>query len=214
MILNLETSGIVLAGHWNRMIFTPEWVATNLFHEPMIEAEISMLPGFPAVYRHRYVLLEASSVRIVLRPKFNNARSLGAAEEMATAVLTALPNTPLAGVGINFVFVERNPPVEMVEIFNLRDAGAVARAQMDAPETKLVRKLVGEHGVMNFSLGYDTQAVTIEINYHTETPGPSAVANQTALAAVAGRVVTLRDAALRFLHDTYGLRLEDGDGDE
>jgi hypothetical protein len=214
MILNVETTGIVLAGHWNRMIFTPEWVATNLFHEPMIEAEISMLPGFPAVYRHRYVLLEASSVRILIRPKFNTDRSLGVAEDMATTVLTALPNTPLLGVGINFAFVERNPSVEMVELFNLRDAGAVARAEMEVPETKLVRKLVGEHGVMNFSLGYDTPAITIEINYHTETPGSSAAANQIARTAVAGRVVRLRDAAVRFLHDTYGLRLENGDGDE
>ena len=69
MILKLETWGVVLAGHWNRMIFTPDWVSEKLFHEDVIETEFALLPGFPVLYRHPQVLMEAVASRLVFRPR-------------------------------------------------------------------------------------------------------------------------------------------------
>src|SRR3954469_23799050 len=104
MTPTLDTSGIVLAGYWNRMIFTPEWVGTNLFHQENIETEIALLPIFPVIYKHPLVTLEASGVRLVFRPRRNTVEALALAEQMATRVLVDLPNTPLLGVGVNFAF--------------------------------------------------------------------------------------------------------------
>jgi hypothetical protein len=210
MISKQDAWGIVLAGYWNRMIFTPEWVGAHLFHQEEVETQIALLPNFPVIYRHDEVVLEASDVRLIFRPRFNTNRSLEAAERMAVTVLEDMPYTPLIGVGINFSFVERNPPQSMLELFNLGDGRSIARAGWETPETKVTRKLTGQRGTMQLLLGQDADGVGIDFNFHTDTPGTTVAANETARQAVAGRVVQLRDAALGFSRDIYNLQLEEG----
>jgi hypothetical protein len=210
MISKQDAWGIVLAGHWNRMIFTPEWVGARLFHQEEVETQIALLPIFPIIYRHEDVVLEASGPRLIFRPRFNSNQSLEAAQRMAVTVLDDLPNTPLLGVGINFSFIERNPPPALLALFNLGDGRLIARAGWETSETKVTRKLTGPIGTMLLSLGQDADGVTLDFNFHTETPGTAAAATEAARAAVAGRVVQLRDAALGFVHDIYRLQLEEG----
>ena len=95
MISKQDTWGIVIAGHWNRMIFTPEWVGPRLFNQDEIETQIALLPIFPIIYRHEQVVLEASAPRLIFRPRYNTGPALEAAERMAVTVLDDLPNTPL-----------------------------------------------------------------------------------------------------------------------
>ena len=209
MIAKFETWGIVLAGHWNRMIFTPEWVGARLFSQEEVETQIALMPIFPIIYRHKLVVLEASGQRLVLRPRFNTAESLEAAERMALTCLTDLPNTPLLGVGINFSFTEKEPPVSVLELFNLKDTRKIDRAEWGTPETKIVRKLTGKFGTMQLTLGQDAEGVNIDINFHKDALGATKAVNDSAKETISGRVVALRDAALQFLHDIYGLRLEE-----
>lgn len=208
MIAKLDSWGIVLAGHWNRMIFTPEWVGARLFHQDEVETQIAILPIFPIIYRHDKVVLEASGGRMIFRPRFNTVPSLEAAQRMAVTVLEGLPDTPLIGVGVNFSFSESNPPRGVLDLFNLGDARAIARAGWETPEIKVTRKLTGPVGTMQLSIGQEADGVSIDFNFHTDTPGPTAAANEAARQAVAGRVVQLRDVALGFLHDIYQLQLE------
>ena len=102
-------------GHCPRRTLEPDDLHAGmgcacLFHQDEVETQIALMPIFPIIYRHEDVVLEASGPRLIFRPRFNSARSLEAAERMAVTVLDDLPNTPLIGVGINFSFVERNPP--------------------------------------------------------------------------------------------------------
>lgn len=212
MTPKLETWGIVLAGHWNRMIFTPEWVGANLFQQETIETEIALLPVFPVIYRHTLVTLEAGGGRLVFRPRVDSVHALDLSEQMAVTVLRELPNTPLMGVGVNFSFTETNPSDALLELFNLQDASYIAREGWEAPEIKLSRKLTGEHGTMLLSLGYNGVAVDVDINFHSETPGNTVAANAAARAAVEGRILRLKGAALDFLSSIYHLRLEEGEG--
>ena len=214
MIAKLETWGIVLAGHWNRMIFTPEWVGARLFHQDEIETQIALLPVFPVLYRHEQVILEASGGRLIFRPRFDSPVSLEAAERMAVTVLDDLPNTPLMGVGVNFTFEEKRPPGEMLQLFNLNDARKISRANWETPETKIVRRLTSELGTMNLSLGYENGIVCIDINFHTEATGATPAVNKAAREAVFGRISGLRETAVKFLRDIYNLRFEEGDDDE
>jgi hypothetical protein len=200
---------IVLAGYWNRMIFTPEWVGARLFHQELIETKIALLPIFPIIYRHAQVELEVGAPHLIFRPRFNTAMSLQLAEQMAMTVLVELPNTPLSGVGVNFAFIEEDPRVDLVELFNLADRADVAQAGLVTRETNLARKLSGEEGTLNLSLSYDGTSMGIDLNYHTETN-----ANAAARAAVANRVVRLRDAAIAFIKDVYHLQLEEREGRE
>jgi hypothetical protein len=192
------------------MIFTPEWVGARLFHQEEVETQIALLPIFPVIYRHHDVVLEASGARLIFRPRFNSAQSLEMAERMAWTVLDDLPNTPLNGVGINFSFVERNPPQKLLELFNFGDDRPIERAGWEASEAKVSRKLTGQHGIMLLSLMQEPDGIAFEFNFHTDTPGTTAAANEAAKQAVTERVVKLRDAALDFSRDIYKLKLEEG----
>ncbi len=209
MNLKLDSWGIVLAGHWNRMIFTPEWVGGKLFHQEEVETQIALMPVFPIIYRHDQVILEVAAGKLIFRPRFDTAFSLGEAQRMALTVLHDLPNTPLMGVGVNFSFVERDPPRPVLELFNLSDARAIARAGWDSPEVVVGRKLTGPPGTLQLSVCQGAEDVEIVLNFHADTPGPPEAACAAARQALDGRVVPLRDAALGFLRDIYGLRLDE-----
>jgi hypothetical protein len=211
MIPKQDNWGIVLAGHWNRMIFTPEWVGARLFHQEDVEAQVALMPVFPIIYRHGDVSIEVSSSRLIFRPRFDSTQSLEAAERMAVTVLDDLPNTPLAGVGINFSFVEREPPPKLISLFNLEDGRFIERAEWEAPETKISRKLNGPLGTMLLTLTQDADGVTLDFNFHTDTSGvPTTAANAKARAALADRLVKLRETAVAFARDIYKLKMEEG----
>jgi hypothetical protein len=128
---------------------------------------------------------------------------------MALTVLHALPNTPLIGIGVNFSFVERDPPRPVLELLNLSDARAIARAGWDSSEIAVARKLTGPLGMLQLSLVQGAEGVDIVLNFHADTPGPPEAASAAAQQAIDGRVVQLRDAALGFLREIYGLRLDE-----
>ena len=67
---------------------------------------------------------------------------------------------------------------------------------------------------MNLSLGYDGRDLSVEANFHTETPGNTQAANAAAQQTVDGRAVRLYEVAIRFLRDIYQLHLEEGNADE
>ncbi len=216
MILNLDTSGIVLAGHWNRMIFTPEWVGEKLFHEDIILTEIAVVPGFPAIYRNNQVQLEASRARLLVRPRVDTPQAFRRSEGMAVEALAELPNTPLLGVGINFSFIENEAAPELLELFNLKDSGRIEKAGSEVADTRLVRTMTTEFGVMNLLLGYDTQRVVIDINFHTDpnSGGTNALkANIAAREAIEGKILKLKQGCIKFLENIYDLKLETGAND-
>src|SRR4051794_6937811 len=109
MIAKKDSWNIVLAGLWNRAIFTPEWVGRLLFKQTEVETLISIMPHMPIIYRNQQVSMEVALSRLVFKPRSISEASLMAAEDMAHKVLKILQDTPLLGVGVNFNFTESEP---------------------------------------------------------------------------------------------------------
>jgi hypothetical protein len=204
-----ETWNIVLAGLWNRAIFSPEWVSRLLFHEPEVETLISVMPVFPIVYRNRQVAMEVAFSRLVFKPREMNDACIVAAEAMAHIVLNTLRDTPLLGVGINYAFIELNPRRDIVEMFELADDPSFSDDNWRIKGRRIVRTLERGMDTLNLALGFDGQELTIEFNFHTETTD-----NEASREAVHNRAIRLRNDALRLLDQTYHLQLNDGDDDE
>lgn len=52
MVPRHEGWTVVLAGHWNRMIFTPAWVGQHLFQAgQQLETLVAILPVLPLIYQ-------------------------------------------------------------------------------------------------------------------------------------------------------------------
>jgi len=198
---------IVIAGLWNRAIFTPEWVSELLFHEPEVETLLSIMPYLPIIYRNQQVAIEVSAARLVFRPRQLDDACLRAAETMAHAVLDKLRDTPLLGIGVNFSFVEESPGRGLVKLFDFADNPQLLEAGWDLHDRRIVRKIRHDNDTMNLTLLFDGRSVTAEFNYHTDT-----TSNQTAREAIQGRVLGLRDTAIRLLQQVYHLEVaEDND---
>jgi hypothetical protein len=200
-----EGWNIVLAGIWNRSIFSPDWVGRLLFHDREVETLISVMPVLPIIYRNREVAFEVASSRLVLKPRELNDECIQAAETMAFTVLDTLKDTPLLGVGINFAFTEPNPRRDLVELFELVDDQTFADDDWRVQERRIVRTLERGADTLILTLIFDGQDLTIEFNFHS-----GSTENEASRLAVTNRVIRLRDAALHLLDQSYHLQLNDG----
>ena len=113
---------VILAGFWNRLIFTPEWVADRVFHHAEFETYVALLPVLPIIFSDKSVSMEVSLARLLFRPvEWAADAGLARAERMAREVLKALPETPVQAVGVNFSYVEDFPPDYLLAVFNDND---------------------------------------------------------------------------------------------
>ena len=111
---------ILLAGFWNRLIFTPDWVILHFFQgEEEVEARVALLPILPIIYEKHEVSIEVSSTRLVFRPPIPfTDEGLLRIEEMARIALNSLPETPVQAIGINFAYEDDRPPDHLLAMFN------------------------------------------------------------------------------------------------
>lgn len=209
MRLNLGGWNVILAGFWNRLIFTPEWVSERIFHHKAIETYVALLPVLPIVFSDKTVSMEASLARLVFRPADSARDALARAESMAREVLRALPETPVQAVGVNFSYVEDFPPDHLTSIFSDKDPTDLRTMGWEIQERKLTRQLTRGDDTLNLTMTYDGKAVTFDLNFHSE-----ATTNDAAQKAVRdGRVVALKNLGLEVLQVIYRLKLEE-DGDD
>jgi len=193
------------------MIFTPEWVGPRLFSEnPEIETVVALLPILPIIYRDNQVAVEISSARIVCRARnLEGEAALRRSATIAGVVLSALPETPVQGVGVNFAFREETPSGELLDLFGFADNPRWVEAGWEMGERKIVRQLTRDDDTINLAFTLNGGRLDIDCNFHTAPDN-----NAGAIAAVEpNRVIQLRDLATRSLEELYGLELE-ADDDE
>lgn len=205
-----EGWNVVLAGFWNRMIFTPEWVQSHLFAtSEQLETVVALLPILPIIYRDNQIVVEISATRIVCRARdLDSDEALRRSGAAASTILEALPETPIQGVGVNFAFREAAPAANLLNLFDFADNPRWAEAGWETGERKIVRQLTRDADTLNLTLTFNAGRLDIDCNFHT-VPDK----NAAAVAAVAPeRLVELRDKATHTIQELYGLELE-GDDD-
>jgi hypothetical protein len=211
MIVKLDNWSIVLAGHWNRMIFTPEWVSPRFFEgREELETMVALLPILPIIYRDNDIAIEVATSRVIVRPRNAADAILVRMEQVAVRILRELNNTPITGVGVNFGFVERNPTQELLDLVDLPDNPRLAQAGWEILDRKIVRQLRRAERIVNFTIAFSQNDVLLDFNFHTETRQ-----NEVARQSIQDSVLRLRGTALGILTDQYRLQLtEDGENHE
>lgn len=206
-----EGWNIILAGFWNRLIFTPEWVAERVFHHMDLETYVALLPILPIVFKDKVVSMEVSLARLLFRPvKLEDDEGLMHAEKMAREVLKALPETPVQAVGVNFSYVEDFPPDYLAAVFKDKDPRDLDTMGWETKERKLTRRLTQGGDTLNLTMAYDGKSVTFDLNFHTE-----ATTNDVASRAVTeGRAISLRRKGLELIQGAYQLEMEEGGDDD
>lgn len=194
---------IVVAGAWNRMIFTPDWVGKKIFGVDHMETLVPLMPRAPTVYQVPNMQLAIEDGKLAIRPRQYEVSVLEQAEATVITVLELLPHTPVSGVGVNLAFVEENPTPDLLTMFNLKDdAGFTDTWQIAAKEIRRQLAKGVDDEILNLTLSYTSErAVEFDGNFHCAAADATSAANK-----VKGRTKVYLETFTRLLLDVYKLK--------
>lgn len=175
--LTLDVRGpiIVLVGAFNPAIFTPNWIATNIFDVPE-GAEMSILEVVVQIDDQTYLrlsFLEGVAInvgpnRLELYVQSGNSANLTSAESALSRILDTLPHTPIQGIGCNFRWNDPDPTPKIIDLF---DSPEGIEGQFKLQARQFSSKIDLEDTTLNFSRANVNNDVLFSFNYHRSLSG-------------------------------------------
>ncbi|MFW6047261.1 MAG: hypothetical protein ACOCP4_05705 [Candidatus Woesearchaeota archaeon] len=93
---------IMCLGNWNKKIFTPSWVAANLFELKENKIEAFFNPNEMEMgYKLEGVTIFPKDTSVELKLDEINDKSIKLSGKLLNRLLTLLPHTPLRAIGVN-----------------------------------------------------------------------------------------------------------------
>ena len=145
---------IVIAGNWNRMIFSPNWVGKKIFKAQEVEVRVPLQITNPIVYKHEDITLGINEARVTIGMLALTDESIKHGEKIACMILQQLYHTPVSGIGVNFVFKETNPTKALNEALSHTDDSHIAN-DWDIKRQELFRRLIKDSRILNMSIMSD-----------------------------------------------------------
>ena len=151
--------------------------------------------------------MSVNSAQLVLAVERPNDGLLKTCGDVAVKILTELPHTPLAAVGLNYHFVADQLDEAVLKIFDLRDNNILSDATFKIQSTVIQRKiLIGDQTVnLSLTLGEDNK-VQIFFNFHKDTPS-----SKEAIEFLSAHATDLKQKAFEILSKIYKLNVEQGE---
>lgn len=192
---------IVINGHWNRMIFTPNWIGKKIFDSDTMERLVSMMPTAPVVYRKDDLRIAIGEERLVITLLKLNKTCMEDAEAIAVKILTLLSHTPVSTIGVNFGFTEESPSSPLLDLFAYRDNADIGTQEWDITQNKLTRCLKdGDGKLLNLTLSFDGTKVHFDANFHQAVNSA-----EEGAAAVNECTSVMYERFTKLLQEVYGL---------
>ena len=186
------------------MIFSPQWVAQQIYDCADIEALVSLAPSAPVVYHSNGVELRVTDERLQFVAR-EGSDDLERAERLACKVLEMLGVTPVSAVGINFGYTEEHPSEDLLRSLNFGDDTDVAMHGWEIDSKEVRRALRRDNLNLNLKYALSGSKVLVDLNFHYVVDGATA-----ARECLLGQVVTRKADGLRLLAETLQLQLQEG----
>lgn len=167
----LDGWSLVLVGIWNRAIFSDSWVGQHVFESEEVQVEFPLgnPTSAPRLISPRGVRLFVASDRLVLSPDRETESALFEIESCARRVLTLLPHTPLAALGINFQFEQKNASDALFGLFEVSELRQLGELGYHPSSHIIHRKLKSQKNagcIINVSLREHSEDVVADVNFH------------------------------------------------
>src|SRR6056297_3146666 len=116
---NILSINIMCLGNWNKKIFTPSWVAANLFELKENKIEAFFNPNeMDMGFKLEDVSLFPKDTSVEIKLDKINDKSIELSGKLLNRLLALLPHTPLRAIGVNvrykFNNKEDTPIVEKI----------------------------------------------------------------------------------------------------
>ncbi|MES4785359.1 MAG: hypothetical protein C4294_05530 [Nitrospiraceae bacterium] len=199
MIPNLTDWTVVTVGQWNPHIFSPEWMSRHL-HMENLEAMLSVgLVGVGLRYQTPNLILIPGEDRLIIEDG-----TLRQMEEAFRSALQLLSHTPVRALGINFGFIENDPPAEIVQTFDLADRGALSDAGYNVRSVEIVREIDIAPATLKLKMVFADDKVRFHFNFTHQITSA-----EEAATLLDGRVLNYRDRAVDILTRVFQLQRQE-----
>ena len=204
MTIQSDSMTLVLAGRWNRYIFTPTWVAENLFQTPEVRVEVA-IDNLEAPIRYEYqnIRFAIEPARIIFTSLENEPEVFTSIESKAKHLCELLPQTPVIGYGINIVFVCDPVPLIVSNLLSIPDTGRFSDNLITINSQTVTRKLDLDGQVCNLSVAIEGSKAIFSFNFHTVAATASIIAE-----ALAGKFSANYTKAREIMNNIYNVQLE------
>jgi len=193
---------IVVAGYWNRMIFTPKWVGKEIFKAPSVELLVSMAPFAPVIYRNDDITIAVGEEKLDVILRKLNITYMKDAEQKVKDILTSLPHTPISAIGVNFGFIEEKGEASLLKLFNYQDDPDIpASDNYEILRRQLTRQLRREGKILNLTLSFDGSRVEFGANFHHPVDS-----TQKAIEVIDNQTENMYNRLTALLEKVYKLR--------
>lgn len=204
MKLDLRRPTLVLAGAWNPAIFQPGWIATHVFGVPVgaeVTARLAQLivDDQPKnIFYLKDVGFSVASNRLEIFGVDTTESAFDAIESAVSTVIRLLPHTPIAGLGVNFHFIEEHASPELLN--KIRGADALDERYPIAQEGVASRINFEPTVQLNLHRRKEAESVEFDFNFHRGGMAPDKLVD-----AIRGGTRMRLEHAQSILRDLYGL---------
>lgn len=178
MILDLRQPVLVIAGGFNPAIFSPPWMARNLFGIPEgEEVEVtSVLDVAEQTGRHyiQNIGLVVQPQRLAIYLDEMDEEVIGRAQAVFASIAETLPHTPIAAFGVNFLFEQLAVIAEVVDALMPRD-GVEGLGQVNTTEIAS-NVSIGDRDQLNVTRRLTGGNISVSFNFHYPVSGMTEVA--------------------------------------
>lgn len=204
MTIQSDSMTLVLAGRWNKYIFTPTWVSENIFQtsEVQVEVAIDNLDA-PIRYQYQNIRFTVEPARVIFTSLANEPEVFTSIERIAKHLCELLPQTPAIGYGINIVFVCDPVPSAVNSLLTIPDSRLFSDNLLTISSQTVVRKLAFDGQVCNLSVAIEGSKAIFSFNFHTEAATASLIAS-----ALANKFSENYAKAREIMNHIYNLQLE------
>lgn len=185
------------------MIFTPQWLQEReiIPRGQAVGLEVPVSFAGPPRLSFEGLTLRVDNRHLIAGTETATEEGLLRMQEVVASVLTVLPHTPVAAIGVNFQWIEPEPEAPLLRHFQTTDADSLAASDLIIQSTSLRRKIDDAGRTINLALTLqEDHRVLFDFNFNYQVPSATAARD-----AVDGRVVELRNRALAILRAVYKL---------
>lgn len=212
MELLIQKCSIVAAGRWNPNIFTPNWVAKNLFNkqdEETIDIEVLLSPLVSLKFVSDDVKLIPELQRLVVGINKNEDTILNDAETVMIKSLNLLEHTSISAIGINFGFKEYEASDLILDLFDLKDMFNLSEYEQTTIKSSISHSIDFDPWILNLSIELHDGKVNANLNFHLDINSASKAADE-----LKGRFLQFRNDGVGLLENVYGMTLQSEDLEE
>ncbi len=169
---------IIISGAWNRAILTPDGIRKRLFNLPEgtpIQLEVAVdRPGSFRAINTDGVIVVPSSRQLELAVQTNDLVSLKKAGCLGQEALRALPETPVAAVGVNIRYELESLPDELLDLLKTPIDDAYSDGGFTIASSTMLRSLKQSPGVVNVEISQSNDGKgAVVMNFHRESNLPN-----------------------------------------